>query len=144
MVIWLKIIIIISQKQLAEVVSVIDIISFANKISYLQALGFLRQEESFSKTNILKFIVKGCSQVRQSERGRAQRHSLQINYVSTSLDIFKLLCLEPSNKIVLKGTALNFSFNTFIILVRVTVIMTITLSSSARIWSIVVRESENL
>jgi hypothetical protein len=43
MVIWLEIIIIIiiiiSQKQLAEVVSGIDIISFANKISYLQALG---------------------------------------------------------------------------------------------------------
>ena len=39
MVIWLEIIIIISQKQLAEVVSGFDIISFANKISYLQALG---------------------------------------------------------------------------------------------------------
>jgi hypothetical protein len=51
--------IIISQKQLAEVVSGIDIISFANKISYLQALGLSYIGGIFLKNDILKFIGKG-------------------------------------------------------------------------------------
>ena len=57
MVIWLRMII-ISQKQLAEVVSGIDIISFANKISYLQALGLSYIGGNFLKNEYFKIHWK--------------------------------------------------------------------------------------
>jgi hypothetical protein len=76
MVIWLRIII-ISQKQLAEVISGIDIISFANKILYFTSFRASYIGGNFLKNEYFKIsLQKATVQVLQSEHGRAEGHSL--------------------------------------------------------------------
>ena len=62
---------------LAEVISGIDVISFTNKILYFTSFRASYIGGNFLKNEYLKIsLQKAIVQVRQSEHGRAEGHSL--------------------------------------------------------------------